>query len=80
MAERSSPREYFKNKKRYRETGLLGKGGMAVVSESNDEYFHRAVAYKQMRPGPSMPRRTKEFVREALVMGHEFDGDAFEGG
>jgi serine/threonine protein kinase len=69
MAERSSPREYFRNKKRYKETGLLGKGGMAIVSESNDGYFQRAVAYKKMKPGPSMERKTKEFVREALIMG-----------
>lgn len=69
MAERSSPREYFRNKKRYRETGFLGKGGMATVSESNDEYFQRPLAYKELKPGPSLPRRTKEFVREALIMG-----------
>lgn len=68
MAE-TSPRDYFRTKKRYVQVGHLGRGGMAVVSESKDEYFQREIAYKKLKPGPGIAKRTEEFVREALIMG-----------
>jgi serine/threonine protein kinase len=68
MAEKS-PRDYFRTKKRYAQVGHLGRGGMAIVSESKDEYFQRNIAYKKLKPGPGLSKRTEEFVREALIMG-----------
>ena len=65
----NSPRGYFKNKKRYVQVGHLGRGGMAVVSESKDEYFQRNIAFKQLKPGSNLEKRTVEFVREAMIMG-----------
>jgi serine/threonine protein kinase len=68
MAE-NSPKEYFRTKKRYVQVGHLGRGGMAIVSESKDEYFQRNIAYKKLKAGPNLAKRTEEFVREALIMG-----------
>ena len=68
MAE-NSPRDYFRTKKRYVQVGHLGRGGMAVVSESKDEYFQRKIAFKKLKAGPGLAKRTEEFIREALIMG-----------
>ncbi len=65
----ASPKNYFKTKKRYLQIGHLGRGGMAVVSESKDQYFQRTIAYKQLKDGPNLERKTEEFVREAMFMG-----------
>jgi len=63
-----SPKEYFKNKRRYVQVGHLGRGGMAVVSESRDEYFQRNVAFKTLKDGPNRNKRETEFIREAMIM------------
>jgi len=64
----SSPKDYFKNKKRYVQVGHLGRGGMAVVSESIDEYFQRKIAFKTLKDGPNRNKREMEFIREAMIM------------
>lgn len=64
----ASPKNYFKTKKRYIQIGHLGHGGMAVVSESKDQYFQRTIAYKQLKDGPNLERKTDEFIREAMFM------------
>jgi serine/threonine protein kinase len=64
----TSPKEYFKNKRRYVQVGQLGRGGMAIVFESRDEYFQRFIAFKTLKDGPNRTKRETEFIREAMIM------------
>ncbi|MBF0198107.1 MAG: protein kinase [Planctomycetes bacterium] len=67
MPQDTSPKDYFKNKKRYTPVGHLGTGGMAVVSESLDEYFQRNIAFKTLKDAKH-PKHVREFTREGKIM------------
>ena len=41
---------------------------MADVHEVTDEYFQRNVAWKKLKKGPKVKKRTAEFMREAQIM------------
>ncbi len=53
----------------YRIIRKIGQGGMGAVYEAEQEYPHRRVALKILRPTISSPNLIKRFQREAHVLG-----------
>lgn len=60
--------EYFQKKSRYTRGGEIGAGGMAVVTQYLDEYFHRTTAHKTLKSHRKSRHQVDEFLREAKVM------------
>ncbi|MEZ5976167.1 MAG: hypothetical protein R3E96_15400 [Planctomycetota bacterium] len=53
----------------YRILGLLGRGGMGVVYEAEQESTRRRVALKVLRPDLATPGMLRRFEHETLVLG-----------
>jgi eukaryotic-like serine/threonine-protein kinase len=54
---------------RYRDGGLLGQGGMAVVTLAYDKLLNRQVALKALPPGPHVARSSGRLLEEARITG-----------
>src|SRR5579864_6393199 len=54
---------------RYRVIRLIGEGGMGTVYEAEQEYPHRTVALKVIKPGMASPALLRRFEQEAEALG-----------
>ena len=67
----------------YRVLGLIGRGGMGVVYEAEQERPRRIVALKVIRPGLTSPTLLRRFEQESEVLGrlqHPGIAQVFEAG
>jgi non-specific serine/threonine protein kinase/serine/threonine-protein kinase len=54
---------------RYHVIRLIGEGGMGTVYEAEQEYPHRTVALKVIKPGMASPALLRRFEQEAEALG-----------